>query len=339
MTQWYNGPPGIQAAKTASHRTIFLQRSESFLAQGRIIDGSKSRDPGNTGNATVLRAGTVMGKITSGGKYATSVLGATTIALAANGTTVTTSAAVVTELLRRIGASGTFKLTGPPAASGIVQTLTATYSAASGTTITITALGVNEVQTLDFANSPAGTFTLTVIDLNGVAQTTAPITYSGTAATLVSNINTALNTVLGSSLVVASGSTVTAIALTFSGTGYAALPQKLVIVGSNELTAGTVSVTRTTPGVNGAFVSGSLIQPTDGSENPLLFVPDWEYGIWVQSEDGNDVTSLDFPLMPITGVVDSDQLLPWPADSSLQAWLIDQLSSFAGGKYVFDSTY
>ena len=332
---YVTGMPGVSAERLVAFKRLFRGYAEEWLSGGKQIDGNFSRDPTNTGNVNVLQPGVVMGRIgAAGGAYAPSIYGFSTLALTGTGTTLTMGAATITEIARRKGLTGTFKITGPPAASGVVRTVTATYSALSTTTATITALGANEVQTLDFANSPAGTFTLTITDLNGLPTTTPPITYSATAATLVSNINTALNTALGTSLVVATGTLVTAIALTFSGAGYAGLPQPLVVVGTNELTGGTVSVSRTTAGVNGAFVSGSFIQPVDGSEFPITFVGEVDGGILVTDMFGNNIV-VPFPRLPVAGEVDAARLVNWPADTSLQTWLMGQLSTASGGKFVF----
>jgi hypothetical protein len=107
---------------------------------------------------------------------------------------------------------------------------------------------VDEVQTLNWTNSPAGTFRIGVVDKDGKVQYTQRITYSGTAATLVSNINTALDAITASSAIVAAGSAVTAITLTFSGTNYTGKAQTLVTIDGDALTAGDVDVTRTTAG-------------------------------------------------------------------------------------------
>lgn len=236
MSSWFQGPVGVAAARTASHRALFLQRSETFLAQGKFIAGACSRDPGNTGDVNVLRIGLLMGKISTVvnslgavDQYAPSVLGVTTNAEAVGSVAIETSAAVVTELVRRCGASGTFKLTGPPTANGVVVTETVTYSSAATTIIVVTA-------------------------------------------------------------------------------------------------------------ISNAFVAGSFIQPTDGSETTLAFVPDTEgYGILTTDIDGASVTSVDFPKLPVSGIVDSSQLLPaWPSDTSLQAWIVARLNDGAGGQYVFD---
>lgn len=225
---WMQMNPGIASARTARHRALFLQRSETFLAQGRLLDGTLSRDPSNTTDIANLQIGLILGKITSSGLYAPSIFGVTTNGESVGATSIQASAAVVTELVRRVGSSGTFKLTGPPSSGGVVVTETVTYSAASSTNITATAI------------------------LND-------------------------------------------------------------------------------------FVAGSFIQPTDGSETPLTFIPDTEgYGIQVTDRDGSSLATVELPRMPISGVVDCAQLLPaWPDDTSLRAWLVARLNDAFGGQFVF----
>lgn len=142
------GMPRIGTKYTATHRIVFRDgQFASDYSGGKIISGACSRDPGNTNDIDVLRPGLLMGKIVSvvnslgtAGDYAPSILGVTTAAYTAGGTTLTTGSAVVTELLRRCGATGTFRIVGPPAANGAVAEEAVTYSAGSGTSITITAL-------------------------------------------------------------------------------------------------------------------------------------------------------------------------------------------------------
>jgi len=132
--------PGIGTSRTATARKVFLG-DEVFLPGGKVIDGSLSRDT-DSGNVYELAAGLLMGQITASGKYAPSIIGLSGVLhdTSAVTTVMTLPAAVVTEIQRRIGASGTFKITGPPTAAGTVATETVTYSAiASATTITITA--------------------------------------------------------------------------------------------------------------------------------------------------------------------------------------------------------
>lgn len=225
------GQPGVRTAKTAAHRRVFLQGGPlpQFIAKNILIDGSKSRDPGNTGDLDVLRPGVLMGKITSGGLWAPSAYGLTTNAEAIGSTAIEATAAVVTELVRRGGASGTFKLIGPPTAGGAVSVETVTYSAASGTTITVTAL------------------------------------------------------------------------------------------------------------VN-AFVAASIIAPVDGSEYPQSFVPDG-WGIKVTDSDNSTNLTVEFPQVPIAGIVDFAQLLPAVSDASLKQWVIAQLTSQGMGNFTFNTNY
>lgn len=138
------GMPGVRTAQSAAHRIVFLQGDwTSNLAQGRIIDGSKSRDSGNTGDLDVLRPGLLMGKITSSGKYAPSILGIMTQAQVATDTSVTVSAAQAVEIVRRVGSTGTLRFVGPPTAAGTVATFTETYSAVNTTTGVITVSGLD----------------------------------------------------------------------------------------------------------------------------------------------------------------------------------------------------
>lgn len=141
MSQFHvDRQPGIGLSRTATHRQVILS-GEQYLPGGKVIDGSKSRDPLST-NTYELGAGLLMGKITASGKYAPSVIGLAGVLhdTSAVTTTMTLPAAVVTEISRRIGASGSFKITGPPTDGGTVATETVTYSAiASSTTLTITA--------------------------------------------------------------------------------------------------------------------------------------------------------------------------------------------------------
>jgi len=138
------GMPGMRTAQSAAHRIVFYQGNwDSDLGLGRIIDGSKSRDSGNTGDLDVLRPGVLMGKVTASGKYAPSIIGVTTGAVSATGTSVTVSAAQAVELVRRVGATGTIRLVGPPSAAGTVATFTETYSSVNTTTGVITCSSLN----------------------------------------------------------------------------------------------------------------------------------------------------------------------------------------------------
>ena len=134
------GLPGVREDRTATPRNIVFKDPE-FLSNGKVIAGSVSRDPLNTGDLDVLRAGVLMGEITSTYKYAPSVLGVLASAYDKDGsanTTMTVSAATAVELNRRIGSSGDFQISGPPSANGTLVSETVTYSAVNVTTGVIT---------------------------------------------------------------------------------------------------------------------------------------------------------------------------------------------------------
>lgn len=144
-TQFY-GTPGINTGGTLSARTIVTNGSASqleFVPGFYFIDGTNSRDTGNA-QTNLIRAGVLLGKITSTGLYRPSILGLTTATFTTTGTnvSVTVAASVATEVARLItNAAGnvSLKLIGPPTAAGTVAITAVTASAASGTTITITA--------------------------------------------------------------------------------------------------------------------------------------------------------------------------------------------------------
>jgi hypothetical protein len=225
---------GPGTVRTSTPRNVFWQRgTDTYLGGGLTISGQCSRDTSNTANTSVLQAGLLMGRITTVvnslgtiGYYANSVIGSLNGAILAGATSITVAAAVVTELVRRCGTTGTFTLTGPPTANGVVSSETVTYSAASGTTITCTAT----------AN---------------------------------------------------------------------------------------------------AYVTGSLIGPTDGSQVPMTFIDDLTLGLNVVDTTGANVAAVDFTRPPITGVVDRNQFLPVaPTDTSLIAWIFARLNDSGGNQYI-----
>lgn len=157
------GLPRHGGLVTATPRHVF-KGMPTFL-RGSIlqIDGATSADAGNTGDVRYLRAGKLMGKITSGGQYAPSIMGVTTGAVDGADTSISAAAATVTELVRRVGASGTFKLVGPAAAAGTVVVTTVTYSAASGTTITVTAPAVDAISGSFICPTDGSEFPVTIL--------------------------------------------------------------------------------------------------------------------------------------------------------------------------------
>jgi hypothetical protein len=141
-----NGKPGILPTYLATPREIFLANRQfaQFLAMPVTIDGTLSGTAANAPNTWVLWAGTLLGRVSATGKYANSIIGLTAAAYAHSGgsnTTLSTDVNTAAEIVRRIGAAGQFKLTGPPTAGGTVATQVVTYSAVNLSTgaITITA--------------------------------------------------------------------------------------------------------------------------------------------------------------------------------------------------------
>jgi len=131
--------------------------------------------------------------------------------------------------------------------------------------------GTSEVQTLTFGGTPTGgTFKLTFEGF-----TTAAITWNSTNATLVSNIDTALEALpnIGTGGVTTAVGTMTAgigtITVTFAGNlGTKAVGTMSVANNSMTGTAPTLAVAKTTPGVDasgrGAAAGATLTDTTNG---------------------------------------------------------------------------
>ncbi len=133
----------------------------------------------------------------------------------------------------------------------------------AGKAVACAAAAVNAVQKVEFgAAATAGTLKIGVRVghryvngqfIGGYVIWTDAISWSGTDATYLAAINAALDALLGSSKIVATAIAATdtdlGFVLTFSGTGYAGLPQPLVEVDASALTSvTTTTVTSTTDG-------------------------------------------------------------------------------------------
>lgn len=333
------GRPRIGSERKVTHRTVSRQGMWDFLANGGVVSATASRDQGNTEDPLLLRPGLLMGKITSGGKWAPSLFGLTNGAYA-SGTSLTLSVAAATELNRRVGASGTFKLTGPPTAAGTVRTVTVTYSAVNTTTgvATITALPVADVWTLTApAGQDAGMYQLEVTTGLGTSaestQVTAALAANANTATVDAALEALTNVGTGGVAAVYSDPTLT---LTFAAT----LGPVYVRVLADTTNDGGVfeggwAAVHTTTGVDGRFVTLSAVQPTDGSETIKSLIPDG-YGISLGPDGAYDV---EWPNIPIAGVIDFAQTLPLVTDTSLVTWVKQQLSTLVGGKFTFSDGY
>jgi len=339
------GTPGISSQYTAGFRSVWGSANDKQYKPGmHTINGSLSRDNTNTGNLDFLQAGLLMGKITSTGKYATSILGLTGTAYA-SGTTLNVAASTAVEIARRIGTSGTFKVTGPPSAAGTVRTATVTFSAVNTSTgdVTITALGADQVERIRFnIASTGGNLQLNVAKPDGTRVTTANAAWNATDATYLASINSALDTATG----VTGGIVATAISatdtdlgitLTYSGTGYAGLTHaraEVVVIPTSSTEALYEPVTTA---VARALVAGSLVRPTDGSETALTFIDEGD-PIKVTDAFGTSM-DVDFGPLPIGGIVLATNLINWPADTSTRAALQAELNSTSGGRFSFVDRY
>lgn len=93
---------------------------------------------------------------------------------------------------------------------------------------------------------------------------------------------------------------------------------------------GTLTLSSTT-GTN--RIAGSFIAPADGAQTPVTFVPDGD-GIRLADEAGQ-VEDAPVPRFPISGVIDSSRLIPWPDDSALRQWLVLELAASGKGGFIF----
>ena len=117
--------------------------------------------------------------------------------------------------------------------------------------------GTNQVEAVPFVDVGAGsgTYTLTI---EGVTTGAITFTHSDSAATTVGLLNTALDAAFGAAAVVASGGSLAAIILTFSGTGY----KKRPIVGHVVVTFGTLTTSIAT--INGGGSASASTTTTPG---------------------------------------------------------------------------
>jgi hypothetical protein len=133
--------------------------------------------------------------------------------------------------------------------------------------------GTTEVQTLTIGGTPTGgTFTLALGGLQ-----TAPITWSATNATLLANIQAALDARFGTNQIVASLGTITAgigtILLTFSGANYVrSAVATLTVTNSLTGTSPTLAVAETTPGVNASPPYAPIGSVWVRTDNGTLYV-------------------------------------------------------------------
>lgn len=99
----------------------------------------------------------------------------------------------------------------------------------------------------------------------------------------------------------------------------------------------TVSGVITCSALAAAKIAGSFIAPEDGSQTPIAMVDD---GTGIRVADA-DLTRVDvaFPRILIGGVVSTAQIIDYPTDTSLIAWLKGSLNSVSGSAFSFQEAY
>jgi len=334
-----NRTPGWGTTVDSEYRRIWWNvTNKRIIPQGMVLDGTKARDPDNTGYTNILRAGTILGKITSGGKLAPSIIGQTDAAYNGTGTSITVTAGVALEIARRIGATGSILLVGPPVAGGLVRTKKVAFTAVGATTLTIAAQGpapADNVQTITLnAALTAGTVSYGITDLTDGVMKWVTATWATDWATTMAAWNVLADAVFGTAAVVMTG-TATAQIFTFSGGIYAKRINPEVNV---DVTGATGPATYTRAMVGGhseAFVTKSLILPTDGSENFLGIIAKGD-GMTVTDRLGTGVDVL-VPELAVGGDLLSEQILNYPADAALKVWLKNKLK--AVGPWIFSDDF
>jgi hypothetical protein len=376
MTMYSGGKPGLQPQFQFVPREIFFtnRSSAQFMGGPVTIDGNLTSNAQNSPYTFFIYAGTVVGKVTATKKYTESIIGLTTVNYGGNQTLLYTDTLTAAEIVRRNGTSGNLSLTGSNIPNTVlnVRTLPVTYSAVNTSTgaITITPLyaaavsAVNAVEAIPFVDSTgSGNFTITI-----EGTTTAPIAYSSTAATLVSNIYAAGNATWGSGAIVPSGGNLAAQIITFSGTGFAGRPinsttnsgnvtAKVIVTllagatgftaGNNPTSSGVGAAlaggsTTSTAGVtavaaqSGDFISGSLIGGGDGSQVPLTLICDIGGIKCADGTNVNRVDAYDPQLLLAGGCINTGYIVNYPSDAGHQSWLKTSIKAFCGGVTFLD---
>ena len=154
MNEFITGLPGIMTSRAAAPRKV-LVTTQGVIRMPKMvsIDGTLSGDAGNTPDVDVLRAGVLMGKITTGGKYRNSIVGKSNLAYTDNELAIQMDLATATEIARLKTAGGGGNLSmlfiGPPTAGGTVAetaiTVTAVTLNGATSTVTVADLGLNKV--------------------------------------------------------------------------------------------------------------------------------------------------------------------------------------------------
>ncbi len=325
------GTPGVSDERTFNYKFVFRDGKYDPLPDGGYIDVAKSRDPFNTPAIGTLGAGLFMGQ-TSSARWAPTFFGKSTGAITGASVTITLSAAQATELVRRVGTTGTFKLLGTPTANGTARQVTVTYSAVNTTTgaVTITAIGVADVWTVPApAGQDAGMYQRGFTTGKGTSAEVRAVTVALAANANTATVDAALEALpnVGAAGVAAVYADPT-LTLTFAST----LGPVDVRVLSDTTNDGGVfeggwAAVHTTTGVDGRFVAGSLVSsPDDGTDIPLSLIPHG-YGVTVADGTNYSESGLEpWNAIPIAGLIDWNQVVPTVTDTGIRAWIKDKMT-------------
>lgn len=144
-----------------------------------------------------------------------------------------------------------------------------------------------------------------------IGQTTAAYTSGGTSVTVSAGTAASLNNRVG-----ASGTFQIQGPPTAAGTNAKAT----VTYSAINLTTGVITVTN----IGANYVSGSLIQPTDGSQNPLMLICDIT-GVKVSDWTNTNIINNYVVRAAVGGIVNTNMIPFWPSDTSIQAALQTQV--------------
>jgi len=329
-----------------SNGVMNLNAQQDTLSTLQIIDGQATTGGSGSGSLTVntllnMSGGTITlgaplsqlilganANVTAAAHAATAVItGPGTVALGSAGHTITVNPTTYTITFQANGVQPSISADG----SGLIGT----SPTAKVVTTTTGSIAAGTVDTITFGGTIlGGSFTLTY---NGV--TTLPITWSANAATLVSNIQTALNRIVPPQ--VAPGVNSTDV-ITFPFDGF---QSTLLTLGTYSLTGGAgvmpvlnnVNGTAGTPAVQTLSFAGT---PTGGTFNLVYGTEPPATVAWI-SDPGVLASNVQFAVSELLGtqVAAVSKNVPNTTDLDIQAALIGSggLAINGGGRLQLDA--
>lgn len=104
----------------------------------------------------------------------------------------------------------------------------------------------------------------------------------------------------------------------------------------SAINTGTGVITITSLGVN--MVAGSFVLPTDGSGVPLSIIEDG-YGHTMGTSTDNLPTLSEWPRIPVEGMIEVGQVVNYPTDTGLMAWIRESMNRSGGGRFIFSDRF